>query len=51
VGIPAVKLPSTSPANAACTMERLLAEYAAIFEHAHESASAPRGEPLASIEP
>jgi len=33
VGIPAVKLPSTSPANAACSFERLLAEYAAIFEH------------------
>ena len=36
VGIPAVKLPSTSPANAACSMERLLAEYAAIFEHTRE---------------
>ena len=36
VGIPAVKLPSTSPANAACTTERLLAEYAAIFERTHE---------------
>lgn len=33
VGIPAVKLPSTSPANAACSMERLLREYAAIFQH------------------
>lgn len=38
VGLPAVKLPSTSPANAACGMERLLAEYAAIFEHTHEPA-------------
>jgi len=35
-GVPAVRLPSTSPANAACGMERLLAEYAAIFEHTHE---------------
>ena len=35
VGIPAVKLPSTSPANAACSTERLLREYAAIFEHEH----------------
>lgn len=33
VGIPAVKLPSTSPANAACGMPRLLREYAAIMEH------------------
>ena len=31
VGIPAVKLPSTSPANAACDMPRLLREYAAIL--------------------
>lgn len=36
VGIPAVKLPSTSPANAACSTERLLREYAAIFTHTHE---------------
>ena len=36
VGIPAVKLPSTSPANAACRMERLVTEYAAIFAHTHE---------------
>ena len=36
VGIPAVRLPSTSPANAACKMDRLLEEYAAIFEHTHE---------------
>ena len=36
VAIPAVKLPSTSPANAACGFERLCAEYAAIFEHTHE---------------
>ena len=35
VGIPAIKLPSTSPANAACSTERLLQEYAAIFEHEH----------------
>ena len=32
-GLPATRLPSTSPANASCTMERLLAAYAAIFEH------------------
>ena len=36
VGIPAVKLPSTSPANAACNLERLRVEYAAIFKHTHE---------------
>jgi len=35
VGIPAIKLPSTSPANAACSTERLLQEYATIFEHEH----------------
>jgi hypoxanthine-DNA glycosylase len=33
VGMRAVRLPSTSPANAACSMERLLAAYAEIFEH------------------
>ena len=33
-GLPATRLPSTSPANAACTMERLLEAYAAVFEHA-----------------
>lgn len=32
-GLAATRLPSTSPANAACGMERLLAAYAAIFEH------------------
>lgn len=32
-GLPATRLPSTSPANAACGMERLLEAYAAIFEH------------------
>lgn len=32
-GLPATRLPSTSPANAACTMDRLLAAYAVIFEH------------------
>lgn len=32
-GLSATRLPSTSPANAACSMERLLAAYAAIFEH------------------
>ena len=35
-GIPAVKLPSTSPANAACGMERLVEAYAELFRHAHE---------------
>ena len=33
-GLPATRLPSTSPANAACSMDRLLTAYAAIFEHA-----------------
>lgn len=33
VGMKAVKLPSTSPANAACSMERLTCAYAEIFEH------------------
>ncbi|MBO4365435.1 MAG: DNA-deoxyinosine glycosylase, partial [Eggerthellaceae bacterium] len=36
VGIPAVKLPSTSPANAACSMDQLLESYAQVFEHTHE---------------
>ena len=35
-GMPAVKLPSTSAANAAWSVERLAAEYARIFEHTHE---------------
>ena len=34
-GLPAVKLPSTSPANAACGLDRLVEAYAAIFAHAH----------------
>ena len=33
VGMPATRLPSTSPANAACGMDDLLRAYAAIFEH------------------
>jgi hypoxanthine-DNA glycosylase len=33
-GLPATRLPSTSPAHAACSMDRLLTAYAAIFEHA-----------------
>lgn len=33
VGIPAVRLPSTSPANAACGMDKLLVAYAQVFEH------------------
>ncbi len=33
VGMPATRLPSTSPANAACGMDKLLAAYAAIFEY------------------
>lgn len=32
VGMPATRLPSTSPANAACTMSTLVDAYAAIFE-------------------
>lgn len=32
-GLPATRLPSTSPANAACSMDRLIEAYAAIFEH------------------
>ena len=35
-GIPAIKLPSTSPANAAFSLEKLKEAYAAIFEHEHE---------------
>ncbi|MBQ9006660.1 MAG: DNA-deoxyinosine glycosylase [Atopobiaceae bacterium] len=31
-GLPATRLPSTSPANAACSMDRLLDAYAVIFE-------------------
>ena len=30
-GLPAIRLPSTSPANAACKMEQLLAAYSVIF--------------------
>ena len=33
-GLPATRLPSTSPANAACGMEQLLEAYAVIFERA-----------------
>lgn len=33
VGMPAVRLPSTSPANAACSMDMLVAAYAPLFEH------------------
>lgn len=33
VGMPAVRLPSTSPANAAFGMDRLVEAYAQIFEH------------------
>lgn len=36
-GIPAVKLPSTSPANAKATLEELVTAYACILEHAHVS--------------
>ena len=32
-GLAAIRLPSTSPANAACSFERLCEAYAAIFEH------------------
>ncbi|MBP3867290.1 MAG: NAD(P)H-hydrate epimerase, partial [Eggerthellaceae bacterium] len=34
-GIAAVKLPSTSPANAACGLEALVDAYSQIFEHVH----------------
>ena len=32
-GLPATRLPSTSPANAACGMDRLVSAYAQVFEH------------------
>lgn len=32
-GLPATRLPSTSPANAACSFDRLVEAYAAIFDH------------------
>ena len=32
-GLPATRLPSTSPANAACSFDALCAAYAAIFDH------------------
>lgn len=32
-GLPAIKLPSTSPANAACSFDALLVAYATIFDH------------------
>ena len=35
-GIPAIKLPSTSPANAACGLDKLKEAYAAILEHEHK---------------
>lgn len=35
-GLPAVKLPSTSPANAACGFDALAEAYAAVFRHVHE---------------
>ncbi len=35
VGIPAVKLPSTSPANATWSLDALVQAYAPIFEHEH----------------
>ena len=35
VGLPVYKLPSTSPANAACSMEALVEAYAQVFEHVH----------------
>lgn len=42
-GLPAIKLPSTSPANAACSMERLLEAYAQIFEHLDRAACPSAG--------
>lgn len=38
-GLPAVKLPSTSPANAKATLEDLVAAYACVLEHAGASAA------------
>ena len=35
-GLPAVKLPSTSPANAACSIDELVEAYATVFAHTHE---------------
>lgn len=35
-GLPAVKLPSTSPANAACSLDALSDAYTQVFEHTHE---------------
>ncbi|MBE6464498.1 MAG: DNA-deoxyinosine glycosylase [Eggerthellaceae bacterium] len=35
-GIDAIKLPSTSPANAACSLDKLTNAYAQIFTHTHE---------------
>ena len=34
-GLPAVKLPSTSPANAACSVDDLVEAYAQVFDHTH----------------
>jgi len=34
-GMDAVKLPSTSPANAACSFDKLVEAYAPLFEHTH----------------
>lgn len=38
-GLPAVKLPSTSPANAACSVGDLVAAYAQVLERAHDARS------------
>ena len=35
LGRPAIKLPSTSPANAACSFDRLVEAYSDIFTHTH----------------
>lgn len=35
VGMPAIKLPSTSPANASCGFDALVEAYAGIFQHEH----------------
>ena len=35
-GLPAVKLPSTSPANAACSLESLVHAYTQVFDCTHE---------------
>ena len=40
LGRPAIKLPSTSPANAACSFDRLVEAYSDIFTHTHDNEEA-----------